>query len=101
MRSRILCLLCGLLAVFFFFAVVYAIQNESLGEVWPTIWGSLWGQLMLLDLYLGFIVITILMRELCQWSLFSSIIFLLLCCVLGNGVSLLALAVLLYRKVYD
>ena len=101
MLSRFLFILCGFLGVFFFFAVAYAIQYESLADVWPTIWGLLWGKLMLLDLYLGFIVITIVLRELCYWSISWSLIFLVLCCILGNGVSLLAVAIILYRKVND
>ena len=99
MLNRVLCILCAFLGMFFFLAVAYAIQHESLADVWPTIWGLLWGKLMLLDLYLGFIVVTVVLRELCDWSLSWSMGFLVLCCILGNGVSLLAVAIVLYRKV--
>lgn len=98
-RSRsMLYLLCS---VIFFYFVIYTAQNESLSEVWPTIWGLLWGKLMLLDLYIGFVLIALLMRELCQWSLRITVLFLLLCCILGNGVSLIGVALFWYRKVHD
>ncbi len=101
MFNRILSIFCAFVAAVFFYLIFYTFQVESLGEVWPSIWGLLWGKLMLLDLYLGFFVIALLMRELCHWSVSFTLIFLLLCCIFGNGVSLIAIALVFYRKVND
>ena len=98
MSDRVIGIIILLLAVIFTAAIVYTISEESLFEIWPSIWGSLWGKVMILDLYLGFLVTTLLFKKLCNWSLGFTIGFLLLCCILGNVVSLIALAVLFYRK---
>ena len=99
MSNRVLSIFCTFLGVFFSQRWLMRFNMSQLLRCGPIIWGLLWGKLMLLDLYLGFIVITIVLRELCYWSLSWSLSFLVLCCILGNGVSLLAVAIVLYRKV--